>query len=135
MLISEMTSSPESPARAPRQEHFLERLTAAAACVVALITAGYGCYFSFVRAPHLCTMLRDFGAELPFATRIALALPWLPLLVALVALLSGILAFAFKERALLICAFIFTSLAVAMTVAAEVAAKWPMDQLLRLLST
>jgi hypothetical protein len=119
------------PASEPRPDRFVERLAAAAACAVALITAGYGCYFVFVRAPSFLNIARDFGVSLPLATRVALEMPWIPLLVALVALIFGILALAGKERALLILAFILTSLAVAATITAEVAARWSLDQVFR----
>jgi hypothetical protein len=129
-----MATCPDPEVRAPQQDRFMERLAAATVCVVGLITGGYAYYFAFMRGPWCYAVARDFGLKVPPASQVILEHPSIPLIVAAVALLSGILACSMRQRAWLVCAFILASLAVAITVAAEVAARLPMDQLFNSLS-
>jgi len=113
---------------------FVERLLAAVAFGVALLIAAYGCYFTFLRAPTLRALLQDFGMPLPAPSRMALSWPWIPLVIAVVGLLMGALAWRHPVRWSLVCTYLLAFLALTATIAAELAARWPAEPLFRSVS-
>jgi hypothetical protein len=113
------------------RDQFQGRLLTAAGLGVALLAAGYGCYFAFQRGPMLRGMLEDFGMQIPGPSAVALALPWIPLVIALLAALAGALAWHSPQRWRLVCAYVLTFLALAATIAFDIAARWPTERLFR----
>ncbi len=117
-----------------RQDQFVCRLLGAVAFGIAFLTAAYGAYFAFLRGPTLREMLQDFDKPLSATSRIALSSPGIPMAAAVVALVSAGLAWHRPRRWSLIGAYVLTFVALALTMAAEVAARWPAERLFRSIS-
>jgi len=109
----------------------VERLLVAVAFGAALLTAAYGGYLAFLRAPTPQALLQDCYLPPPTARRVASSSSRIRLGIAMLGLLVSPIVLRHPRRGSRLRNQVLALFALAAVTAARLAARWPADHLLR----